>query len=354
MTLNKRSHWKCPAVEAVPLRLYNSLTKKKEIFVPLKDNEIRWYTCGPTVYDTSHMGHARCYISSDILRRVLQDYFGYNVLYCMNITDIDDKIIKRARERYLFKQYIENSETTLEKIIDDCHMALKHTINLKLRETDKDKQSMYDKQVTNVEKSIIELKTNLKSSSADLDIDSLRTKLLSDTRDILSSYLDLTSGKDGKQFDNSIFLELARFYENEFHNDMFKLNILPPHILTRVSEYVDEIIEFIKKIIENGYAYVSNNSVYFDTIKFNSEHTYAKLEPGCIGDLAALAEGEGVLSAPIIDENGTSQIMSEKRNNCDFVLWKKSKQGEPIWTSPWGLGRPGWHIECSVMASTIL
>ncbi|CAF0927404.1 unnamed protein product [Didymodactylos carnosus] len=353
MSLNSRSQWKCPTFDGVRLRLYNSFTKKKEIFVPLNDNEIRWYTCGPTVYDTSHMGHARSYISFDILRRVLQDYFGYNVVYCMNVTDIDDKIIKRTRERYLYKQYIEASDVTLEKIIDDCHLALKYTINLKSRETDTDKQTMYDKQITTVEKSTAELKANLQSSKSDHDINLYRTKLLTDSRDILSSYFDSISGQNLK-LDNSIFLDLARLYESEYHNDMFKLNILPPDILTRVSEYVDEIIPFIQKIIDNGYAYVSNNSVYFDTIKFNSEHTYAKLEPDRTSDLAALAEGEGVLSGSAKDEHGKIQTTSEKRNNCDFVLWKKSKQGEPLWTSPWGEGRPGWHIECSVMASSIL
>jgi cysteinyl-tRNA synthetase len=128
---------------------------------------------------------------------------------------------------------------------------------------------------------------------------------------------------------------------------MFRLNILPAHSLTRVSEYVPEIISFIEKIIDNGYAYESNSSVYFDTLKFHRQHAYAKLEPERMGDLVALSEGEGALSV-------TSTTSKEKRNECDFVLWKKSKPGEPVWQSPWGLGRPGWHIECSVMASTIL
>lgn len=146
---------------------------------------------------------------------------------------------------------------------------------------------------------------------------------------------------------NEIFLELARHFESEYHSDMSKLNILPAHILTRVSEYVPEIIKFIEKIIENGYAYESNSSVYFDTMKFHEKHSYAKLEPDRAKDIAALNEGEGALSA-------TETVAKEKRNECDFVLWKKSKAGEPVWQSPWGLGRPGWHIECSVMASTVL
>ena len=128
---------------------------------------------------------------------------------------------------------------------------------------------------------------------------------------------------------------------------MARLNILPAHILTRVSEYVPEIVQFIETIIKNGYAYESNSSVYFDTLKFHKQHAYAKLEPERMGDLTALSEGEGALTAE-------TSATKEKRNDCDFVLWKKGKTGEPVWQSPWGAGRPGWHIECSVMASAVL
>lgn len=127
------------------------------------------------------------------------------------------------------------------------------------------------------------------------------------------------------------------------------LQILPANCLTRVSEYVPENVEFIKKIIERGYAYESNGSVYFDVAKFDSAkgHHYAKLVPEAFGDQAALAEGEGDLSV-------SDSIKKEKRSDNDFALWKMSKPGEPSWPSPWGKGRPGWHIECSAMASCIL
>jgi len=122
--------------------------------------------------------------------------------------------------------------------------------------------------------------------------------------------------------------------------------VLPPDCLTRVSEYVPEIVTYIEKIISNGYAYSAGGSVYFDVAKFDASpsHHYAKLVPEAFGDSKAIAEGEGDLSS---SDGG-------KKSANDFALWKKSKPGEPSWDSPWGLGRPGWHIECSVMASAVL
>ena len=139
---------------------------------------------------------------------------------------------------------------------------------------------------------------------------------------------------------------LSRYWEEEFHKDMESLNVLPADCLTRVSEYVPEIVDYIQSIIDRNYAYESNGSVYFDVKQFDASpcHHYAKLVPEAFGDAKALAEGEGDLSA-----DG-----QEKRSLNDFALWKKSKPGEPSWESPWGLGRPGWHIECSAMASAIL
>ncbi|KYQ89756.1 cysteinyl-tRNA synthetase [Tieghemostelium lacteum] len=124
---------------------------------------------------------------------------------------------------------------------------------------------------------------------------------------------------------------------------MKALNVLPPDALTRVTEYVPQIVDYVQKIIDNGYAYESQGSVYFDTQAYQKDHFYGKLEPNSVGDAKLQADGEGALS-----------ILSDKRHPSDFALWKRSKEGEPTWDSKWGAGRPGWHIECSAMASDIL
>lgn len=226
------------------LHVSNSLSKdKKEKFVPVNGNDVQIYICGPTVYSDSHLGHARTYVCFDTIKKLLRDYFGYNVKFAMNITDIDDKIINASKE----------------------------------------------------------------------------------------------SGKD--------FLDIARYYEKQFLEDMGKLNVEMPDVLTRVTEYMPEIIKFIEKIIDNGFAYESKGSVYFDVEAYSADpdHSYAKLKPTAVGDAQALADGEGVLVGAVI----------EKRSNKDFALWKASKEGEPKWESTWGPGRPGWHIECSAMVNEI-
>jgi len=141
--------------------------------------------------------------------------------------------------------------------------------------------------------------------------------------------------------------ELSRRFEAEFHEDMQNLHVAPPDVLTRVTEYMDEIVRYIQTIVDKKLAYASNGSVYFDVAAFDAsseEMNYCKLEPEQINNAKLLAEGEGKL---------TQDFVGDKRSPRDFALWKRSKEGEPTWDSPWGKGRPGWHIECSVMASEI-
>ncbi|TDG42876.1 hypothetical protein AWZ03_010696 [Drosophila navojoa] len=339
--------WQAPKASTRPqLKLYNSLTRQKEEFIPLDGNNVKWYSCGPTVYDASHMGHARSYISFDILRRILADYFGYNIHYVMNITDIDDKIIKRARQYHLFEQYATAAaQLPLEQLLNEQKEVLS-LLQVKCdKNTDADKKVMLEKMLQRMNDAVEGL-TKAVSSGNEAEIAKMRCHYLDEAKDPIAEWLD---GKQGAHVnDNSVFEALPRFWEDKFHNDMKSLNILPPDVLTRVSEYVPQIVAFIQRIIDNGLAYEVNGSVYFDVNGFDKrdKHHYAKLVPEAYGDTASLQEGEGDLSV-------TEDRLSEKRSANDFALWKASKAGEPWWDSPWGRGRPGWHIECSAMASDI-
>ncbi|XP_078173963.1 cysteinyl-tRNA synthetase, class Ia family protein [Carex rostrata] len=217
------------------LYLYNTMTKSKELFQPRDPTSkaVGMYVCGVTPYDFSHIGHARAYVTFDVLFRYLQ-YRGYNVSYVRNFTDIDDKIIARAKE-------------------------------------------------------------------------------------LSEDPLDLS----------------ARF-SHEFHFDMSALQCLPPTYEPRVSDHITQIIDMISKIIENDCAYVVDGDVYYSVNKFPA---YGQLSGRSLEDNRA---GERVA------------VDQRKRNPADFALWKAAKEGEPSWESPWGQGRPGWHIECSAMSYAYL
>uniref|UniRef100_A0A8C1Y470 Cysteine--tRNA ligase, cytoplasmic n=1 Tax=Cyprinus carpio TaxID=7962 RepID=A0A8C1Y470_CYPCA len=311
--------WSPPeGTDVSKLCLYNSLTRTKEVFVPQKGNRVLWYCCGPTVYDASHMGHASTV----------------------------DTIIKRARQNYLLEQYGEKKPSP-SQILQDV-LTARTPFKAKLAETtDPDKKQMLERLDAAVDAALGPLQVAVQSSAAGDTLQNQAQVLLEEAKDLLSDWLDSQFGSQVTE--NSIFSLLPKYWEGEYHKDMEALNVLPPDVLTRVSEYVPEIVEFVKGIVDNGYGYESNGSVYFDTAKFDScpAHSYAKLVPEAVGDQKALQEGEGDLSI-------SADRLSEKRSQNDFALWKASKPGEPSWDSPWGKGRPGWHIECSAMAGSIL
>lgn len=228
------------------LKLFNTMGRKKEVFKPLNDNEVRLYTCGPTVYNYAHIGNLRTYVFEDILKRVLL-LNGYKVIHVMNVTDIG-------------------------------HLE----------------------------------------SDADEGEDKIEKE----------------AKKEGKSV-----LEIARFYENAFFNDLKQLNIIQPDIKARATEHVEDMINLIKKIEKNGYAYFQDGNLYFDVMKFKD---YGKLANLKLDQLKAGARIE---------------VDKRKKSPYDFVLWfTKSKFKNHIlnWDSPWGEGFPGWHIECSAMSMKYL
>ena len=210
------------------LRIYNTLSRKKETFETLVPGEVSMYVCGPTVYDKAHVGHAMSTIVFDIIRRYLE-YRGYKMHHVMNYTDVDDKIIQRA------------NQAGIEPV------------------------------------------------------------------------------------------KLAESYINEFDQHLKDLNVLPASTTTRATDEIDNIIAMVNGLVERGYAYAGNGDVYFSVA---SDESYGKLSWRRLEDMQAGARIE---------------VDDRKQNPMDFVLWKSSKPGEPAWESPWGPGRPGWHIECSAM-----
>ncbi|KAK4689957.1 cysteinyl-tRNA synthetase, partial [Tremellales sp. Uapishka_1] len=372
--------------KAIPepvLKVYNSLTRSKDEFVPSKGRQVDWYNCGPTVYDSSHMGHARNYLTQDIIRRILRDYFGYDVNFVMNITDIDDKIILRARESHLLTGTIAKNSTLNNELLTTSHDAFSSYLDSKLLKclptpiplpsssstSLQHFEAIVAKDTADVEwaktarekeeKFAMHLASLTRSRDAILVAEQRLTKGASevdDVKELVDGAAEILGPYLGEKLAHTIqdpiavSRTLASHWEDQFFTDMARLHVLPPDTVTRVSEYVPEIVAFVDKIIQNGFAYEGGGSVWFDVGKFEGaeegewKHEYAKLQPGSKGNKKLLDEGEGALTGS-----------QGKRQSADFALWKaKSKPGEPSWPSPWGEGRPGWHIECSVMASDVL
>lgn len=234
-------------------KLFDKIKNQSGIKQPLT-----WYSCGPTIYDHAHIGHARTYVCTDIIRRILEDYFQINVRFAMGMTDIDDKIITKGIEKG-FKNWSE-------------------------------------------------------------------------------------------------YLPMLHQFEDSFFSDLDALNVRRPDAVLRVTNHVEDIIRFISKLEQLGFAYSTSHGVYFDVKKLGSSY-------GKLGSIPP-AESEETESEDVSNinnssnDNNTDNISSNssssahttsKRHWRDFALWKTNKLGEPTWSSPWGSGRPGWHIECSAM-----
>ncbi|XP_064484197.1 probable cysteine--tRNA ligase, mitochondrial [Ornithodoros turicata] len=223
------SAWRCPQGYDTGIKVYNTVVRKKVPLMVQTDGVIKWYACGPTVYDVAHVGHGCSYVRFDIIRRILEKFYNINVVMVMGITNVDDKIINRARE-------------------------------------------------------------------AGLPTDTI-----------------------------------AKQYENEFLADMNRLRVLPPTMYMRVTENLDSITQFCATLKDKGMAYTADDcSMYFDVAKYPQ---YGMFRTECPEEQAQQSES--------------------KRDPRDFAVWKGAKPGEPKWLTPWGPGRPGWHIECSAMASQV-
>jgi cysteinyl-tRNA synthetase len=345
--------------DGVGLMVRNSLTETMEPFAPRNGRQVKWYTCGPTVYDASHMGHARAYLTFDILRRIMEDYFGYSVQYQMNITDIDDKIIKRARVNKLVDDYKTSlgsgpaAFTELQSFVAQAVEKSESSLNAKIAAL----VAPLDPSTTS--RVAAEREEKLKETELKRDqLQETKSKIAAAiTAANFNGLFDAATGVVGELLDSlkghtitdhSIFDEHSRKFERMFFEDCQRLGIREPDVVTRVTEYVPQVVDFIKKIETNGFAYKGETSVFFDTEAFTAAgYSYAKLKGGADKNTSEeeMAEGEGTLS---------KGVKGEKKSPNDFALWKFSKPGEPSWASPWGEGRPGWHIECSVMASDIL
>lgn len=266
------------------------------------------------MYDSSHMGHARTYLSLDIMRRIMEDYFGYDMFVVMNITDIDDKIILKARQNHLLASYAAEHASLTAEVRAELVTAIEAEVarheaasaaardNAKLTDAERSATvAMFDGK-RDASRAVL---ADVRAAAADSPL----AELLERVSAPLAVHLDRLRGATVDI--QTLFREHAARYEAEYLEDMAALGVRPVDVMTRVSEYLDEVVEMVERIIANGFAYESDGSVYFDTQAFaaSPDHSYGKLEPWSVGDAGLLADGEGALTGP-----------SAKRHPNDFAL----------------------------------
>ena len=265
------------------LKVLNSLTGEKVPFIPREGNKVLWYTCGPTVYDVCHIGHARAYLTMDIMRRIMEDYFGYEVFLQVNVTDIDDKIIQKARRNKLVDDYekaakplatvkdevkaaVDVHEAKMAKKLEELHVAKS---DKREEEERKELLKQHQAKVKNFDETKAKVEQLMGANASAAEI-------IATAKDSLGESLDAQFGATVTQ--HEVFNAHSRRYEKEFIDDLDSLGIRMPDALSRVTEYVPQIVDFVKAIIDKGMAYESNGSVYMDIGKFKAAgHDYPKV-----------------------------------------------------------------------------
>ncbi|KAK4107846.1 hypothetical protein N656DRAFT_792911 [Canariomyces notabilis] len=335
------------------ITVHNSLKPGAPVpFVPREEGKVSWYACGPTTYDLSHLGHARNYVSTDIIRRILMHHFGFKVKFVIIIKARRKRLLDLEKEKpyspaqardLVFRAFQAYAQSNLPLLAGTGQGELdEHSYQ---EQKEKAYGSVLAGGTLSGEGKPSDAEAKVKMHLNNMDSAALALKENSGfegAEEILLPYLDSLYKETIDTSDQTIFTDLTQAMERAFNDDMEALNVLPPDAVTRVTEYVPQIVSFVEQIIKKGFAYEANGSVYFDIAAFEKAgNTYARLRPESRNDKALQEEGEGSLS----------KGLEGKKFPGDFALWKKSKPGEPYWPSPWGAGRPGWHIECSVMAS---
>lgn len=306
----------------------------------------------------AHFGHAKCYVHYDIMRRIITDYFGKEVYLVMNITDVDDKIIRAARQNHLFKEYLQSITEGKKSVIQVFQDIAQGFESLRLQllssrtpsssTTGTEECNFQLKQLTEQKEAVerlfreIQLQTDSGSDTDDENRELERNGCCSLTqigRDALCVYLLDQALRAKRAFDWNIFQQHAEEYEREFMNDMRALNVREADSITRVSEYMGQIISYIERIIANGFGYATKEgNVYFNTqeyIRRGFKHRPLSHSSGCCVD-----------EFDEITEDSFGPLFHDKLHPTHFAMWKRGKPGEMSWPSPWGNGRCGWHIEC--------